>query len=223
MSEEILKELNADGFRSVFLKYTRKTFLSIPKINCPHILDIGCGTGMPTLELARLSNGKITGIDIDQDALDKLNLKINDLGLSERIKLFNRSIYHTEFKNERFDILWEEGVIHLLDLKKTLTECARILKLNGFMVTGEAVNWGDRKLKHFPRFGFKLIKQIPWDPECWWTEYYAPLEEKIYQLRDKYDNLDEIEEIQQHLMEIEMVKKNPAGFDCVTYIMQKIK
>ncbi len=222
MTEEILKELDADGLRSVFLKYTRKAFESIPVIEKPRILDIGCGTGMPTLELARLSNGEITGIDIDQGALDQLNFKIKQQGLSERIKVYNRSAYNTKFEDETFDIIWEEGVIHLLDLKKALIECNRILKLNGFMISGEATNWADRKLKHFPNFGFKLIKQIPWEKECWWTEYYAPLEKKINQLRKKYDNLENIEEIHRHVTEIEMVKKNPAGFDCITYVMQKI-
>jgi ubiquinone/menaquinone biosynthesis C-methylase UbiE len=223
MSEEILKELNAEGLRSVFLKYTREAYESIPKMDKPHILDIGCGTGMPTLELARLSNGEITGIDIDQKSLDKLTIKIKNEGLSERARVINCSIYNTKFESECFDILWEEGVIHLLDLKKTLTECVRILKLNGYMVTGEAKNWANRKLKHFPRFGFKLIKEIPWTPNCWWTEYYAPLEEKINTLRKKYGNLDDIGEIQRHITEIEMVKKNPAGFDCITYVFQKIK
>ena len=222
MTEDILKELDANEHRSVFLKYTREAYESIPKIDNPCILDIGCGTGMPTLELANLSNGQITGIDIDQKALDTLNLKIKNEGLSERIKIYNRSIYDTKFGNERFDILWEEGVIHLLDLKRTLTECSRIVKINGFMVTGEATNWATRKLKHFPRFGFKLIKEIQWESECWWAQYYAPLEEKINNLRNKYDNLDDIKQIQGHLMEIEMVKNYPAGFDCVTYIMQKI-
>jgi ubiquinone/menaquinone biosynthesis C-methylase UbiE len=223
MTEEILKELDADGLRSVFLKYTREAFESIPKIDKPRILDIGCGTGMPTLELASLSNGEITGIDIDQGALDQLNLKIKQQGLSNRINVYNRSIYNTKFKDEMFDIIWEEGVIHLLDIKKALTECNRILKLNGFMVSGEATNWANRKLKHFPKFGFKLIKQIPWESKCWWTEYYAPLEEKINILRKKYKNVDDIEEIKHHIMEIEMVKKYPARFDCVTYVMQKIK
>ncbi|MFX0080575.1 MAG: class I SAM-dependent methyltransferase [Candidatus Hodarchaeota archaeon] len=223
MTEEILKELDADGLRSVFLRYTRKAFESIPEIDKPRILDIGCGTGMPTLELARLSNGEITGIDIDQGFLDKLNLKIKEKGLSDRIEVYNRSVYDTKFEDETFDIIWEEGVIHLLDLKKALTECNRILKLNGFMISGEATNWADQKLKHFPNFGFKLFKQIPWEKECWWTEYYAPLEKKINQLSKKYDNLEKIKEIQRHVTEIEMVKKNPAGFDCITYIMQKIK
>ena len=224
MSEEILRELDADGLRSVFLKYSKKAFESIPEMDKPRILDIGCGTGMPTLELARLSGGELFGIDIDQGALDKLNLKIKQEGFSDRIKVYNRSVYNTRFKDETFDIIWEEGVLHLLDLSKALTECNRILKrMNGFMVTGEVTSWLRREFNHFPRFGFKLIKQIPWEKGCWWSEYYAPLEEKINNLRKKYDNLDEIEEIQRHVMEIEMVKKDPAGFDCVTYVMQKIK
>ena len=222
MSEDILREIDADGLRSIFLKYTREAFESIPERDSPRILDIGCGTGMPTMELSKLSDGEIIGIDIDQNALDKLNLKIKKESLSERIRVYNRSVYDTKFANESFDIIWEEGVIHLLDIKKSLTECNRVLKLNGFMVTGEATNWAERKLKHFPKFGFKLIKQIPWERGCWWTEYYAPLEEKINILRKKYDNLDKIDEIKRHITEIEMVKKDPTGFDCVTYIMQKI-
>ncbi len=222
MTEKILKELDADGLRTVFLKYTREAFKNIPKIDKPQILDIGCGTGMPTLELVKLSDSEITGIDIDQGALDKLNLKIKQEGLSDRIRLYSRSAYDTKFGDETFDIIWEEGVIHLLDLKKVLTECNRVLKLNGFMISGETTNWADRKLKHFPNFGFKLVKQISWEKECWWKEYYAPLEEKINILRKKHNKLDDIEEIKRYVMEIEMVKKNPSGFDCVSYILQKI-
>jgi ubiquinone/menaquinone biosynthesis C-methylase UbiE len=223
LSEKVLKELNVEGLRAVFLKYTRKAFESIPKIDNPRILDIGCGTGIPTLELAKLSNGEITGIDIDKDALNRLNLKIEQYCLSNRIKIYNRSVYDTQFNNETFDIIWEEGVIHMLDIKKALIECNRILKLNGFMITGEATNWADKKLKYFPKFGFKLLKQIPWAKECWWKEYYSPLEDKINILRKKYSDIDDIEEIKQHVKEIEMVKKNTMGFECTTYIMQKIK
>ncbi|MBU7032610.1 MAG: class I SAM-dependent methyltransferase, partial [Theionarchaea archaeon] len=42
----------------------------LPALDNPHILDIGCGTGEPTLELARLSEGIITAVDINQRALD---------------------------------------------------------------------------------------------------------------------------------------------------------
>ncbi len=223
MTEEILNELNAEGRRSIFLKYTRKAFESIPRIDNPHILDLGCGTGTVTLELARLSNGEITSIDIDQNALDKLNNKIIEKGFLDRIEIFNRSVYDTKFEDETFDIIWEEGVIHLLDFKKAITECNRILKVNGYMISGEANNWADKKLKHYPKFGFKVLKEIPWAEECWWKEYYAPLEKKINNLRKKYENIDNIEEIKHHITEIEMVKKNTRGFECTTYVLQRIK
>ncbi|MFX0005563.1 MAG: class I SAM-dependent methyltransferase [Candidatus Hermodarchaeota archaeon] len=223
MEVEILQELDAEGLRAVFLRYTKKVFEIIPKLDNPRILDIGCGTGLPTLELARLTNGKITGIDIDQVALNKLENKINQKGLSDRIKIFNRSVYDTKFEDEMFDIIWDMGVIHLLDLKRALIECNRLLKIDGYLISGEANDWANRKLKHFPNFGFKLMNQIPWADQCWWKEYYAPLEKRINVLRKKYDNIDKIKQIKQFINEIEMLKKNPTGFECTTYILQKIK
>jgi len=39
--------------------YTRRAFASIPlPPSHPFILDIGCGQGMQTIELAKISNGK---------------------------------------------------------------------------------------------------------------------------------------------------------------------
>jgi ubiquinone/menaquinone biosynthesis C-methylase UbiE len=223
MEVEILKELDAEGLRANFLRYIKKVFEILPKLDNPRILDIGCGTGLPTLELARLTNGEITGIDIDQVALNKLENKITQKGLLDRIKIFNRSVYDTKFEDERFDIICDLGVIHLLDLKRALVECNRLLKINGYLISGEATDWANRKLKHFPKFGFKLMNQIPWAAQCWWKEYYAPLEKKINILRKKYDEIDEIEEIQHYLREIEMIKKDTKGFECTTYIFQKIK
>ena len=46
-----------DKIRKRLLKYTRKAFHILPQMNKPRILDVGCGSGIPTLELARLSQG----------------------------------------------------------------------------------------------------------------------------------------------------------------------
>ena len=41
-------------------KYTRKAFTYLKNLSSePFILDIGCGYGVQTLELARISKGKI--------------------------------------------------------------------------------------------------------------------------------------------------------------------
>jgi ubiquinone/menaquinone biosynthesis C-methylase UbiE len=222
MSIDILKELNIEQIRAVFLKYTRKTFQMLPKMERPRILDIGCGTGIPTIELAQLSDGEIIGIDIDPKALDKLDLKIEKNGLLRRIKTINCSLYKTKFPDKYFDILWDEGVIHILDLKKSLKECSRLLKPSGFLVMGEMIKWIKNKFDILSKFGFKLINQVLLPDKCWWTEYYEPLEKRIKELRKKYARSENFEKLKQHEREIEMVKKNPMEFNCAFYIMQKL-
>ena len=81
MTEYLLSEIDVDSFRQKFIMYTRKAFQMLPALETPRILDIGCGSGLPTLELAKLSNGEVIGIDIDQAQLDKLNRKIEEEGL----------------------------------------------------------------------------------------------------------------------------------------------
>ena len=65
-----------DKIRKRLLKYTRRAFRMLPEMDEPRILDVGCGSGIPTLELARLGQGKVIGIDIDHPALDIFARKI---------------------------------------------------------------------------------------------------------------------------------------------------
>jgi len=78
-----------DLVRKRLLKYTRKAFRLLPQLDKPCILDAGCGSGVPTMELARLTNGEITGLDINQELLDLLTKKIEKAGLSARVKAMN--------------------------------------------------------------------------------------------------------------------------------------
>lgn len=75
MTKETLLEIYQDHLREGFNKYTRKAFQMLPGLDKPEILDIGCGSGVPTIELARLSNGQIIGLDIQQFLLDELKRK----------------------------------------------------------------------------------------------------------------------------------------------------
>ena len=69
--------IEKDRIRENLNKYTRKAFESLPKLKNPNILDVGCGTGVPTIELARMSDGNVIGLDIDGKSLNLLRRKID--------------------------------------------------------------------------------------------------------------------------------------------------
>ena len=66
----------------------------------PRILDVGCGPGAATMEMARLSNGEVTTLDLHQPFLDRLNVKIEEAGLSGRVKAVNGSMFFLMHKGE---------------------------------------------------------------------------------------------------------------------------
>ena len=76
----------------------------IPYICEPYILDIGCGTGVPTLELAKQSDGIVIGVDINQADLDIFMDNIRFEGLTERVFAKKLSLFDMDFENNSFDI-----------------------------------------------------------------------------------------------------------------------
>ena len=60
--------LNVEELRGRFLEHSRQAYRLLPPLEQPRILDIGCGQGQQTMELARLGGGEVIGIDIDNAA-----------------------------------------------------------------------------------------------------------------------------------------------------------
>jgi len=134
MVVDMLNEIHKDLFRERLSKYTRKALQMLPELDKPRILDIGCGSGVPTLELARLTNGQIIGLDIHQPYLDELNRKIQEAGFSDRVRTVKCSMFELDFPDESFDIIWSEGSISTIGFKHGLMEWRRLLITDGFLV-----------------------------------------------------------------------------------------
>ncbi len=224
MSKDLLYEINQDQFREGFNKYTRKAFQMLPELDKPRILDIGCGSGVPTIELARLSDGEIIAIDIDQSLLDILDRKIEEEGFQNRIKTMKCSLFEIDFPNESFDIIWAEGSISIIGFEKGLKEWNRLLKIGGFLVVHDDAKNLSNKLKKIPICDYKLVNYFLLPEDAWWTEYYEPLENRIKKLRDKYRyDPEALELLKKYQDEIDTFKRNPQDYGSVFYIMQKLK
>jgi ubiquinone/menaquinone biosynthesis C-methylase UbiE len=220
----IIKEINYQNLRENFLKYTRKAFDLLPERAKykPRILDIGCGSGIPSIEIAKLSNGEVIGIDIDQEALDELNDKAKNLGISDRVKGINCSMLEITFEDESFDIIWAEGAIAPIGFKRALKEWRRLLKGNGFMVLHDDLGGKTNKLKVIPKSGYELVYEFQLPDDAWWIDHYKPLVKRIKELRTKYkDDPEFFEAIKKFQNEIEEYKKNPSAFRSIYFILQK--
>jgi ubiquinone/menaquinone biosynthesis C-methylase UbiE len=208
--------------RKRLLKYTRKAFHTLPKLDRPRILDLGCGSGVPTMELARLSNGEITALDIDQTALDILNRKIKGAGLSDKIKTVNCSILDMDFPEESFDIIWAEGSIHGIGFERGLQECQRFLKQNGYLMVHDEEGNVAEKIEQISRGGYELIDHFILNKDTWWQEYFAPLERLIGETHTKYGHYKTIiKELQSAQQEIDTFYNTPELCTSVCFIMRK--
>ncbi|MFW9951114.1 MAG: methyltransferase domain-containing protein [Candidatus Thorarchaeota archaeon] len=215
------KEPYTEILRKTFLKYMRITFNLLPKMDRPKILDPGCGSGIPTLELADLTNGDIIAIDIDQELIDILVKKIKERDLTNRINTKKMDFLKNDFLNNYFDLIWEEGVLQVIGFKRSLKECYRILKPGGFLVLCQSLNNLRKIQKLIIKSGFKLFNKFELPENCWWTEYYEPLQMKLEEIKDSKENLTFIKNIKSVEAEIRMVKSNPKEYDCAYFIFQK--
>jgi SAM-dependent methyltransferase len=214
--------LRIDDLRAGFLRYSREAYARLPVLDRPRILDIGCGSGLPTIELARLSSGLIVGIDTDRSALSTLRRRIEQAGLSRRVKAVNASLFAPPFPDGSFDLLWEEGVLHVLDPATSLRACRRLLRPGGLMVMGETTAWYADVRTLVGDLGFQLVDQHLLPTRSWWTDYYAPLEANITALQDaRRDEPDLRRQLARYERGVAMVKADPGRYDCGFFIVSR--
>ena len=221
MSRETLFEIEKDLVRERLNKYTRRAFQMLPELDQPRILDVGCGSGVPTIELARLSDGQIIGLDIDPSLLDQLTKKIEEAGLLDRVKTLKRSMLGLDFPDESFDLIWAEGSIVRIGFERGLKEWRRFLKPHGFLVVHDEITNITGKLEQISGCGYDLLGHFTLSEDIWWTEYYGPWEKRIREMRKKYsDDPKALLELDKEQREIELFKSNPRRYSSVFFVMQ---
>jgi ubiquinone/menaquinone biosynthesis C-methylase UbiE len=222
MSQVNLYRIEKDHIRENLNKYTRKAYNILPRIKNPHILDIGCGTGVPTIALAELSQGKVIGIDIDKLSLDLLKKKLMETEFDNQIDIIKGSMVTMDFPEKSFDIIWSEGSIFVIGFETGLKKWGRLLKPNGFLVIHDEMKDKDHKLELISKCGYMLIDQFDLSIDLWWREYFTPLEQLIHAFRNMYpDDADLDKVLNEDQIEIDSCKVNPTRVSSFYVILQK--
>jgi SAM-dependent methyltransferase len=223
---------------------TRRAFEMISALpKKPKILDIGCGPGMQTIELAQISQGDITAVDNYQPFLDELNRRAKEAGVAERINTHNQSLFYLDLPPNSFDLIWSEGAMYLIGLQTGLEEWQEFLKPQGYMAFTEiawlkpdppkeirdfwSLNYpGMRSMEENSRIiqnaGFFEVGSFVLPESAWWDSYYNSILKRVSILRAKYAGIPEpLQELDAQQHEIAMYRKYHDYYGYVFYIVWK--
>jgi SAM-dependent methyltransferase len=244
MGTEILQQVHEglEATRSVGLRYTRQAYQMLPALRSPRILDVGCGPGTATMELARLSGGQVVGLDIDRAALAALSRGIGKQGLAGQVQAVLGSMSEISFLDGSFDVVWAEGALHFMGFGRALRAWRRLIKPNGYLVVHEMA-WlrpdppqaiAERWQPVFPeistvagyiaglgRHGYRLVGHFSLPESFWWANYYALLQERIGALREKYAGEGAILQIlNREQREVDLFRKHQRWYGSAFLVTQ---
>ena len=189
------------------IKSTTRAFQAIPDLPAqPQILDIGCGYGMQTRHLAKLSGGKISAVDNYLPYLEGLDKMAAAEGVADQIETFQASMTDMPFEAESFDLIWTEGAIFVIGFEKGLEDFRKLLKPGGYIAVSEvawtkanppkevfewwnthypAIKTVEETVAVFQSCGYELVDHFTEPASDWWN-YINPLMEKVPAYREKY-------------------------------------
>lgn len=223
---------------------TAHAYSLIPPVpNGGNILDIGCGSGMQTLTLARLCpDCNITGTDIYQPFLDDLTMRAQKAGLDGTIKTRCASMDNLPFKEGSCDLIWSEGSAFIIGLLPALQYWKRFLTPDGYLIVSDCAWFTDSPSDECKDFlaelcpdmmtesdtkdairgaGYTVIGSFRLPDAGWWDHYYTPLSGRIPMLREKHANNADAQMILQGLeKEMEIHQKYSKEYGYTFFVLQ---
>jgi SAM-dependent methyltransferase len=173
----------------------------------PGVLDLGCGGGGQTLDLAALTRGSIVAVDRHAPFIERLQATVAERGLAHRVRPLLADMAATGLPPASFDLVWSEGALYLIGIENALRVCRSLLRPGGYLAFTDAVwrranpppevkasfdldypamRWTPDILALIGRGGFDLVGHFTLPDEAWWDDFYTPMQRRIAALRGRY-------------------------------------
>ena len=174
----------------------------------PRVLDIGCGPGQQTLDLAALlPDATVTAVDNHPPFVDEVRRRAAERGLCDRVRALVGDMGALAFPPASFDLIWCEGAAYFLGLPAALEAWRPLLAPGGCLALSEAV-WlrpeppaelrrvwdeeypamldvaGCRRIVQAA--GYDLLGDFVLPEAAWWDDYYTPMEQRVALLAERY-------------------------------------
>lgn len=166
----------------------------------PEILDIACGPGGQTIDLAELiPDARITAVDPWPPFLRDLEARATRAGVAQRIRAMPGDMSKLAFEPASFDLLWCEGAAYIMGLPEAMAAWKPLLRRGGALALSEPVWLKTERPERvracwaeYPRMadveaaracarkaGYEIVGDFVLSEAAWWTNYYGPLEASL--------------------------------------------
>jgi ubiquinone/menaquinone biosynthesis C-methylase UbiE len=120
------------------------------------ILDIGCGIGGPSFEMATTHGAEVVGIDLEAPLIERAQQRAVNLGLVDRCTFQTTEAGPLPFADETFDVVISSGAFtQTADKSGILGESLRVLRPGGHLRCYEWLGSG-REHSDDMRYWFKM-------------------------------------------------------------------
>ena len=117
------------------IRWRKKIYKIVKSDNPKDILDIATGTADIALELSKITESSIIGLDISEQMLEVGRKKINNKKLSNKVVLISGDAENLDYEKESFDLVTIGfGVRNFENLEKGLKESHRVLRSRGKLI-----------------------------------------------------------------------------------------
>jgi len=223
---------------------TERALAMLPPLTArQRILDIGCGSGTQTLDVARATGAQIVAVDNHPPFVSQLAGRIAGEGLGQRIAAHVGDMNDLPFPDTSFDAIWCEGAIFIIGFAKGLSAWRRLLVPGGHMVVSEFC-WlrpdppaeyrelfidensdaadVEARRKAVTSSGYRLLADFVLPDRGWWENYYVPLGQALARFRERHaGDREALEVADRSQREIDLYRKHTGVFGYVFFVMQK--
>jgi ubiquinone/menaquinone biosynthesis C-methylase UbiE len=98
------------------------------------VVEYGCGTGSCAFQLSMADTRSVIGIDISSVAIEQAQAEANLLNCPSHLSFQVMNAENLEFESNSIDLICGTGILHHLDLHKSMQSIIRVLKSDGHAI-----------------------------------------------------------------------------------------